>query len=392
MYNFYIRNFEKYKFDNKSYGLKLICIVFVLLIIIKSKLTPLTYDEAYTYLNYVITKDYFNIGLANNHLLNTLLIGVTSSFNNSELLLRAPSVAFGIIYVFVAFKFSEKYNYNYLVLFIFLFNPLIMDFFSLARGYSISASLNLGAIYLYLYSNYKYKYPLIIFLLWLSSLAIFINLITLFLIIFLNYFFQKKATKNIHTNITNVVFLILSWPIVNWVFEITKKNKPLYGNEVEILLYERVVTVFGFVSTYFVSSILLCIVFVFITLVFYFKFYSVSKIKTFSSVLFFSTLLCLIIIPMIFGRPFPVNRVLIPFIPIFQLLLVSIFGEIDNHISKNIIIFLLLFNFIFSYNLEESLVWGKTIDINKQGDLSYCESLEVSRPEIQYYLKFKEFC
>ena len=383
---------KKYTFYNKQTNIQLICLVFVFLIIIKAKLTPLTYDEAYTYLNYVLTKDYFNLGLANNHLLGTLLMGFTSLFNNSELFLRAPSIVSGILYIFLAYKFSVKYNYSYLILFIFLLNPLIIDFFSLARGYSISTTLNLTSIYLYVYSDNKFKYPFIVFLLWLSSLAIFINLVTLFIVIFLNYFFQKKAIKNIYVNITNALFIVLSWPIINWVFEITKENKPLYGNEIEILLFERVVTVFGFVGTYFVNSILLCIVFVCLTLFIYFKFYSVSKIKTFSTVLFFLTLICLIVIPVIFGRPFPVNRVLIPFIPIFQLLLVSIFGEIDDHVSKIVIIFLLLFNFIFSYNLEESLVWGQTIDIDKQGDLTYCKSLEVSRPEVQYYLQFKDFC
>jgi len=292
----------------------------------------------------------------------------------------------------LAYKFSVKYKYSYLILFIFLLNPLIIDFFSLARGYSISTTLNLTSIYLYVYSDNKFKYPFVVFLLWLSSLAIFINLVTLFIVIFLNYFFQKNAIKNIYVNITNALFIVLSWPIINWVFEITKENKPLYGNEVEILLFERVVTVFGFVGTYFVNSILLCIVFVCLTLFIYFKFYSVSRIKTFSTVLFFLTLISLIVIPVIFGRPFPVNRVLIPFIPIFQLLLVSIFGEIDDNVSKIIIIFLLLFNFIFSYNLEESLVWGQTININKQGDLNYCKSLEVSRPEVQYYLQFNDFC
>ena len=383
---------KKYTFYNKQTNIQLICLVFVFLIIIKAKLTPLTYDEAYTYLNYVLTKDYFNLGLANNHLLSTLLMGFTSLFNNSELFLRAPSIVSGILYIFLAYKFSVKYNYSYLILFIFLLNPLIIDFFSLARGYSISTTLNLTSIYLYVYSDNKFKYPFIVFLLWLSSLAIFINLVTLFIVIFLNYFFQKKAIKNIYVNITNALFIVLSWPIINWVFEITKENKPLYGNEIEILLFERVVTVFGFVGTYFVNSILLCIVFVCLTLFIYFKFYSVSKIKTFSTVLFFLTLIFLIVIPVIFGRPFPVNRVLIPFIPIFQLLLVSIFGEIDDHVSKIVIIFLLLFNFIFSYNLEESLVWGQTIDIDKQGDLTYCKSLEVSRPEVQYYLQFKDFC
>ncbi len=377
---------------NNQTGIKIISLVFIYLIITKSIHTPLTYDEAYTFLNYVITGNYFNLGLANNHLFNTLLMGLTTSFNNSEFFLRTPSIIFGILYIFVAFKFSEKYGNNFLVLFIFLFNPLMMDFFSLARGYSISASLNLLAIYLYIYSSHKYKYPLIIFLLWVSSLAIFINLITLFLIIFLNYLFQKDSIKNIYTNITNLIFVTLSWPIAQWVFEITKENKPLYGVEVEISFIERVITIFGFVQTYFVNSLSLGIVFIFFTLFIYFKFYTESKSGKFSFMLFFLTLISLIAIPIIFNKPFPVNRVLIPFIPIFQVFLISIFGELKKDSYSILLISLLFFNFIFSYSTNESLVWGKSVDISRQGDSQYCKSLEISRPEIQYYLEHRMFC
>ena len=115
----FYKNLKKYTFYNKQTNIQLICLVFVFLIIIKAKLTPLTYDEAYTYLNYVLTKDYFNLGLANNHLLSTLLMGFTSLFNNSELFLRAPSIVSGILYIFLAYKFSVKYNYSYLILLFF---------------------------------------------------------------------------------------------------------------------------------------------------------------------------------------------------------------------------------------------------------------------------------
>ena len=54
--------------------------------------------------------------------------------------------------------------------------------------------------------------------------------------------------------------------------EITKENKPLYGVEVEISFIERVITIFGFVQTYFVNSLSLGIVFIFFTLFIYFKF------------------------------------------------------------------------------------------------------------------------
>ena len=383
---------KRNKLYNKEYSLKFICLIFICLLIVKSKFTPLTYDEAYTFLNYVITKDYFNIGLANNHLLNTILMGLTTFYDSSEFFIRLPNIVSGIVYIFVAFKFSEKYKNSYLILIIFLFNPLLIEFFSLARGYSISASLNLLSMYIYIYSKYKYKYPIVIFLLWISSLAIFINLITLFLIILLNYFLEKDAIRNTYTNIANLIFIVLSWPIVNWVFEITKENKPLYGNEIEIPFIEHVITIFGFVKTYFVKSLSLGLVFILFTLFIYYKFYSVNKIRKFSTALFFLTLLSLIAIPIIFSKPFPVNRVLIPFIPIFQIFLVSIFGELERGSFSYFLISILFLNFIFTYNMNESLVWGKSIEMAEQGNSEYCASLSISRPEIQYYLKYRKFC
>ena len=104
------------------------------------------------------------------------------------------------------------------------------------------------------------------------------------------------------------------------------------------------------------------------------------------------TLISLIAIPILFNKPFPVNRVLIPFIPIFQVFLISIFGELKKDSYSILLISLLFFNFIFSYNTNESLVWGTSVDISRQGDSQYCKSLEISRPEIQYYLEHRMFC
>ena len=49
-------------------------------IIYKASVNPITTDEAYTYLEYVYTNDIFNIGVANNHVLNTFLMSITTLF------------------------------------------------------------------------------------------------------------------------------------------------------------------------------------------------------------------------------------------------------------------------------------------------------------------------
>ena len=60
--------------------------IVLIYLIIKSITMPITVDEAYTFLNYVYVKDLFNLSIANNHLLNTLFISLTTTFSNYEFL------------------------------------------------------------------------------------------------------------------------------------------------------------------------------------------------------------------------------------------------------------------------------------------------------------------
>ena len=71
-------------------------------IVYKATVNPITTDEAYTYLEYVYTNDIFNIGVANNHVLNTFLMSITTLFGNSEFFLRLNrriSVFFSVVSV-----------------------------------------------------------------------------------------------------------------------------------------------------------------------------------------------------------------------------------------------------------------------------------------------------
>ena len=130
----------------------------LLLLFFKAYLTPFTYDEAFTYLSYVRTNDYLTVNIANNHLLNTILMWIFSIFGNSEFILRLPNLISGIIYIYVGYKISAKFENNLLILLILLLNPVVFDFLSLARGYGISATLNLVGIYIFLFSDIKQKY------------------------------------------------------------------------------------------------------------------------------------------------------------------------------------------------------------------------------------------
>jgi len=378
------------KLEQKNY-LKIICLIIATLLTIKAYITPFTYDEAYSYLSYVRTNDLLTVNIANNHLLNTILMGIFSIFGNSEFILRLPNLLSGFIYTYMGYRISTKLNNSLLILIFILLNPTVFDFLSLARGYGISATLNLLGIYIFLFSDAKQKYLFSLTFFWLSSLAIYTNLITLFSFIFLNFIIEKKAFLSLKTTLINIIYISLSVPIVFKLFEITQTSKPLFGRNINIDIVERFYTFFGFLKTYFVSSQLLNIIFLVIFL-FVIKNVEQSLNSKFLISLFIIILLFLILIPLIFNRPLPVERLLIPFIPLFQISVCFVFTNIKNKLVISLLSFLLILNFSINLDLNTSIYWGDFIDTNQISNSLYCETLDTTRPEYIYYKESRGYC
>ena len=378
------------KLEQKNY-LKIICLIIATFLTIKAYITPFTYDEAYSYLSYVRTNDLLTVNIANNHLLNTILMGIFSIFGNSEFILRLPNLLSGFIYIYIGYRISTKLNNSLLILIFILLNPTVFDFLSLARGYGISATLNLLGIYIFLFSNARQKYLFSLTFFWLSSLAIYTNLITLFSFIFLNLIIEKKAFLNLKKTLINIIYISLSVPIAFKLFEITQTSKPLFGRNINIDTVERIYTFFGFLKTYFVSSQLLNIIFLIIFL-FVIKNMEQSLNSKFLISLFIITLLCLILIPLIFNRPLPVERLLIPFIPLFQISVCFVFTNIKNKLVISLLSFLLILNFSINLDLNTSIYWGDFIDTNQISNSLYCETLDTTRPEYIYYKESRGYC
>ena len=378
------------KLEQKNY-LKIICLIIATFLTIKAYITPFTYDEAYSYLSYVRTNDLLTVNIANNHLLNTILMGIFSIFGNSEFILRLPNLLSGFIYIYIGYRISTKLNNSLLILIFILLNPTVFDFLSLARGYGISATLNLLGIYIFLFSDAKQKYLFSLTFFWLSSLAIYTNLITLFSFIFLNLIIEKKAFLNLKTMLFNIIYISLSVPIVYKLFEITQTSKPLFGRNINIDIVERIYTFFGFLKTYFVSSQLLNIIFLIIFL-FVLKNVEKSLNSKFLISLFIITLLCLILIPLIFNRPLPVERLLIPFIPLFQISVCFVFTNIKNNLVISLLSFVLILNFSINLDLNTSIYWDDFIDTNQISNSLYCETLDTTRPEYIYYKESRGYC
>ena len=104
----------------RNYSLLNLAFTFILLFFIffKSIVVQISYDEAFSFLQYTYTKNFFNIGLANNHLLNTLLIYPFSLIDLSEFFLRLPNILSGVLYIFICLNLSEDSNNEMTQLFV----------------------------------------------------------------------------------------------------------------------------------------------------------------------------------------------------------------------------------------------------------------------------------
>ncbi|MBA3704928.1 MAG: hypothetical protein H0W84_03215 [Bacteroidetes bacterium] len=176
---------DNFKATNKT--LFIFSVLLFLYTTIRAFLLSITWDEAYSYLEFVRTGNLysrdFNSMSANNHLLYTFLeIPFANLFGASEFVLRLPSLIAHIMFLFYSAKLVKHFNDKWLVLASFLvinLNPYLLDFFSLARGYGLSLGLMMASLYyLYLFQNIgKNKFSMLSLL--LGALGVLANYVLL---------------------------------------------------------------------------------------------------------------------------------------------------------------------------------------------------------------------
>lgn len=125
-------------------------------VFIRARELSLTWDEAYTFFEYVRHPSWlphdFNYMSANNHLLNTWLMKCSIFFfGEGELALRLPNVIAGGFFLFSLGRLLQKiFSNSWFAFAAFLLtglNPYVLDFFSLARGYGISLAFLMTGLY-----------------------------------------------------------------------------------------------------------------------------------------------------------------------------------------------------------------------------------------------------
>lgn len=134
----------------------IIILIAILYIGIRAYSIYIFHDEAltYTYHATLSLSDIFNYrgaAPANNHLLNTLLIKLsTNIFGLSEFTVRLPALLGGIIYFIGTYKLLKLFlsKWHLLIgMLLMIFNPFLLELLSAGRGYSIALGFFLIGLY-----------------------------------------------------------------------------------------------------------------------------------------------------------------------------------------------------------------------------------------------------
>lgn len=179
--------------DKNRTGLILFCIGALLLLYttVRAMLLSITWDEAYTYIEFArngkVFLDKYDMMSANNHMLNTaLMILFTKMFGLSEFAMRMPVLITHFLFLFFSAKLVKSFDNKWLAITAFIVinvNPYMLDFFSVARGYGPSIGLMMASIYyLYVFQVKENKNK------WAAISMLFAGLAVLANFVLLNYF------------------------------------------------------------------------------------------------------------------------------------------------------------------------------------------------------------
>lgn len=221
--------------------------------LIRACLLSFTWDESFSYLQYVrneiLFRDKYETMDANNHLFNTFLnIYLVKLFGVSEFVLRIPSLIAHLLFLFFSFKLVKNFQNAFLIIASFLIinlNPYVLDFFSLSRGYALSLGLMMTSVYyLYAYFVNEYKIKHAIYCCLAAGLATISSFVILnyFLVVFGLLFFvssyhtinggEKGNNKYLYAlGICSGIVLLTLWFVIPNAMELKKAGALFYGGK-----------------------------------------------------------------------------------------------------------------------------------------------------------------
>ena len=386
------------------------CLVLIIVVgvptFIRAATTGITYDEAYSYAYYAKDfniKQYINImdNLANNHIINTIMIATTTHLFNipyNELIIRLPNLIMLILYFIGSYVISYKKKNKYLIFSSLVLNYYVSEFFGLARGYGIATTFILYMLIFYekaaqnKYDNKNICMSILlgIFACYANTVSI-IALISVLLIYFINKIKQKQLLNFIKKNILQIIgFAIAILYIIYYHFTVTGHNKPLFGETGGIFGYFTRSFSWMFIGKPEVIIIINIIVIIVVVLSIIIK---KKELLNNSFVVLFFILNILLIIPfIILNKPFLVERCLVPFWPIIAIGMCEIVNMFPmkkeiKMFMECIIILALISIFVYKIDITKTRDWSDNYIIR---DVSYnilYERRTISTEEKEKYSK-----
>lgn len=364
-------------------------IVIFVIVLVRAATSAITWDEAYTYIAYV--KNFsiqqlidINSNLANNHIMNTIMIVVAdrlSGISFNEFIIRLPNIIMLIFYFLGSYMFSKDEKHKYLLFTGLVLNYYVMEFFGLARGYGIACSFIIWMCYFVKKAsknNYDTKniFISVIF----GLLACYSNTISILALgsICLMYLIQlickKELVKFIKSNIIKIIPIsILLIYIVIFHFIVTGSDKPVFGGTGEA----KGLTIIGFLEKNFVWMFVenetinivvsvLIVAYIILSVIFFRK--KIIERPFFS--IFLILILTLILPSIILQKPYPIERCLIPLWPLVVIGMIDMYSlwieKINIKNSKIItgtIICLLIVMFFMRINIKETRTWKNNYQV-----------------------------
>lgn len=368
-----------------------------------------THDESLSYA--ILFDNPMALQTANNHVLNTILMWISSLFfGSSEIALRLPNILSFGLYLYACFiLFKESRNFWLMLLgsSLLLFNPFLIDFFSLARGYGISLGCMMMSLYYLLRNGFNYKnfqsfikdYKMSIIF---ASLAVFANLsminylIATIIIFTIQFLIKKKSSsKEFAQPIRKSGILLTIVPVLLgflMLLFLSLKNQLYIGEKTLLGSLNSIIENSFYFSTYS-NWVLECVKFSTIFL-FLLGVISIFFKRDFFGKLFILTLLIIFIViglileHYLFRANYPEGRTALVFIPLFGLYIYYFVLHIKQYYFQKISFVIicsvvltmpLLYHFINNFNLEYTKTWR--FDAHTKKTILMIESYAKNNPK-----------
>ncbi len=370
---------------------------------VRAYLLSITWDEAYSYIEFIkngiIVPHKYDRMSANNHLLYIWLdIHLTNWLGVNEFVLRLPSLFAHFLFLFYSAKLVRNFNNKWLALASFLIinlNPYLLDFFSLARGYGLSLGLMMASVYYLFIFQKEYKNKFAIYSMLFAAFGVFANYVLLnyylslfgivVLLIAYNTINTTKSGKqkmflfSMSIIPPTIIFFLLLWLVVPITLKLKEAGALFFGGN-KSFWQDTVSTVINrsFYDLGYSDWFQRCTKGLMLLVLFtasLFVIVQLIKKQALGNKLFFGSLLFLIgtsavstlIQHYFLGIPYLMDRTALFLLVLFNISFVFFIKELSGKSDKIVVItyllsIVVLIHFIFSFNLNYVLEWKSNAD------------------------------